>query len=83
MFLSLTREPDPGDMYTFFVIASLMGGQAPDRDKMNIAQVIHLERSGTPLIFAIFTVDGVFFLKKAGKVLFQHLTVRFSCPKTG
>jgi hypothetical protein len=29
---SPTMELDPGDMYTFFMIASLTGGRAPDRD---------------------------------------------------
>ncbi len=54
MFLPATREPDSGDMNTFIVIASLMGGRAPDQGPMNIAQVIHVERSVTPIIFVIF-----------------------------
>jgi hypothetical protein len=47
-------EPYPGDMYTFFVITSLMGGQALIPGTMNIARVIHLSRSVTPIIVAIF-----------------------------
>ncbi len=53
MFLPATREPGPGDMYTF-TIASLVGGRAPDHGPMNIARVIHVERSVTPVIFVIF-----------------------------
>ncbi len=48
----------------FFTIASLMGGRAPDQGPMIIAQVIHVERSVTPVIFRNFSkVDCVFFLK--------------------
>ncbi len=64
MFLPATREPDPGDMFTFIVIASLMGGRAPDQGPMNIAQVIHVEQSVTPFIFRDFSkVDCVLFFK--------------------
>jgi hypothetical protein len=54
VLLSPPKEPDPGDMDTFFMIASLMGGRAHDRDKINIAQVIHMEISVTPIFFTIF-----------------------------
>ncbi len=51
----------------FFKIASLMGGRAPDQGPMNIARVIHVERSVTPIIFRDFSkVDGVFYNKKTG-----------------
>jgi hypothetical protein len=42
VFLSPNREPDPGDMNTFFKIASLRGRRALKPGTMNIAQVIHL-----------------------------------------
>ncbi len=46
------------------MIASLMGGRVPDQGSMNIAQVIHVERSVTPVIFRDFSkVDGLFFFK--------------------
>ncbi len=42
VFLPTTGETNPGNMYSFFVIASLMGGRAPDQGPMNIARLIHL-----------------------------------------
>ncbi len=62
MFLPATREPDPGDMYTFFTIAILRGGRTPDQGPMIIARVIHVSRSANPVIFRDFSkVDCVFF----------------------
>jgi hypothetical protein len=56
-------EPDPGEMIIFFVIATLMGGRALRPGTMNIAQVIHLQRSVTPVIAAIFQHGLCVFLK--------------------
>jgi hypothetical protein len=44
-------------------IASLKGGRAPDRDHEH-RLVIHLQRSVTPLIFAIFRSGLCVFFKK-------------------
>ncbi len=68
MFLPATREPDPGDMYTFFYDSFPMGGRVPDQGPMINARVIHVERSVTPIIFAIFH-NGlyVFFKNGSGK----------------
>ncbi len=51
----------------FFVMAPLMGGRAPDQGLMHISQVIHVERSVTPIIFAIVHRVLCIFFKKVIK----------------
>ncbi len=80
MFLPVTREPDPSDMYTFFVIASLMGGRAPTGT--------HEHRPGDPLVakrhsyhFCDFSQWIVCFFKKLlNKMKFSFMRNRPPSP---
>ena len=53
-FYDLTGSQDQVIWFLFFVITSLKGGRAQRPETMHIAEVIHLQRSVTPVIFAIF-----------------------------
>ncbi len=60
-----------------------MGGRVPDQGPMNIAQVIHVERSVTPIIFRDFSkVDCAFFIENYKQTctnpVFTSLILRYS-----